>query len=71
MTQGPTMWTPRMRPVEPSGRRSAITFTRPSVSPMMRARLLPPKGSFFTTTSKPASVAAASVRPAKATSGWQ
>ena len=55
----------------PSGRRSATTLTSPSVSPMIRARLLPPKGSFFTTTSSPASLAAASVSPAKATSGWQ
>ena len=57
--------------MEPSGSRSATTFTRPSVSPMIRARLLPPNGSFFTTTSNPASLAAASVSPAKATSGWQ
>ena len=55
----------------PSGRRSATTFTMPSVSPMIRARLLPPKGSFLTTTSSPAARAAASVIPAKATSGWQ
>ena len=47
------MWTPRMRPAVPSGRRSATTFTKPSVSPMIRARLLPPKGSFFVTTSSP------------------
>ena len=37
----------------PSGSRSATTLTRPSVSPMIRARLLPPKGSFLTTTSIP------------------
>ena len=38
------MCTPRMRPAVPSGRRSATTFTRPSVSPMIRARLLPAEG---------------------------
>ena len=54
---GPTMWTPRIRPARPSGSCSPITFTSPSVSPRMRARLLPPKGSCFTTTSMPASLA--------------
>ena len=71
VTHGPTMCTPRILPAVPSGCRSATTFTSPSVSPMIRARLFPPNGSFFTTTSNPASVAAASVSPAKATSGWQ
>ena len=35
------MWTPRSRPAEPSGSFSAITLTRPSASPMIRARPLP------------------------------
>ena len=42
---GPTMWTPSSRPARPSGSFSQMTFTRPSVSPRMRARPLPPKGS--------------------------
>ena len=65
-----------VHPEDPArpGRRpvfSATTFTSPSVSPMIRARLFPPKGSFFTTTSSPARRAWASVSPTKATSGWQ
>ena len=56
---------PRARPCAPRGsgrparrrRRSATTLTSPSVSPTIRARLLPPYGSFFTTTSMPASLA--------------
>ena len=47
------MWTPRRRPARPSGSFSQMTFTRPSVSPRMRARLLPPKGSRFVTISMP------------------
>ena len=48
-----------------------MIFTTPSVSPMICARLLPPKGSFLVTTSIPAALACASVMPQKATSGWQ
>ena len=60
-----------MRPALPSAPFSAMTFTRPSVSPMIMARLFAANRCFDTTTSKPASLAACSVRPAKATSGWQ
>ena len=48
------MCTPSRRPAPPSGLFSQITFTRPSVSPRMRARLLPPKGSRFVMVSMPA-----------------
>ena len=65
------MWTPRMRPPVPSGRRSAITFTIPSVSPTIMARPLPTWRCDEVTTSNPAAVADSSVWPAKATSGWQ
>ena len=50
---------------------SATTFTIPSDSPMISARPLPPKRCLVVTTSWPASLAASSDSPAKATSGWQ
>ena len=59
-----------MRPARPSASLAATTFTRPSTSPMIMALPLPANRWLLTTTSWPASMAAASVSPAKATSGW-
>ena len=55
----------------PSASFLAITFTRPSVSPMIWARLLARYWCLATTMSKPAAGADSSEWPAHATSGKQ
>ena len=64
-------WDPSTWPAEPSALRLAMTFTRPSVSPTIWARLLNLNGCFATTTSWPPARACSSSGPAQATSGWQ
>ena len=43
VTQGPTMCTPRICPARPSASLTAMIFTSPSASPMIKARPLPPR----------------------------
>ena len=63
----PMMCAPRISPCFSS----RMTFTKPSVSPLVRARPFAEKGNLPTLYFSPFSLHCPSVRPMLATSGWQ